>query len=78
MPRIPQIVPGDNVANSLCTRGKDSSSWHAQLALQCPRETLASVGRVLDRVAALAQAAHEEAGRLGVVFDEQYVHGAGG
>jgi hypothetical protein len=33
---------------------------------------------VIDRVAALAQPAHEEAGRLGIVFDEQYVHGARG
>jgi hypothetical protein len=29
---------------------------------------------MLDRIAALTQSAHEQAGGLGVIFDKQYVH----
>jgi hypothetical protein len=39
-------------------------------------EPVSAVGGVIDRVAALAQTLRQEVGGLGVILDEQYVHGA--
>ena len=45
-----------------------------ELPLGGAEQSLAAVGGMIDAVAALAQALDQEARRLGIVFDQQYMH----
>ncbi len=47
-----------------------------EVALGGAEQAIAAVGGVIDGIAALAQPLDQEARRLGVILDEQYVHGA--